>query len=300
MKDIFISYNQADASLAEALSDLFDRDKISNWLAPKEISAGHHYAENIPSAIKSCRIFLLIASESSLGSVEKNQAGSPEVIKELQLASNDRRYILPIKIDHIMDESFDQAATYHLATSQWLDVSQMTSLENQLQRITCIVKDLLASDNLDDFKSNFLHSANKNKQTHFLNEIETLLIQKKWMQAQKISSQNNFSEQYDDQVTVYRTMIEILRLGRLGKLSRSKADEIVLSLDVLKSGKYAAYAWLLQGNLSRSFYQPNGIIDPSEGWDMCKKKFMTFQRPRVSAKHMLILGHIPDIHRMYN
>ena len=68
-------------------------------MAPESIPGGSDYAHEIPSAIESCEYFLLVLSDKSQKSVW--------VPKELDLAIDYKKIVLPIKIDSsAMDSSF--------------------------------------------------------------------------------------------------------------------------------------------------------------------------------------------------
>ncbi len=160
MKEVFISYNSVDEILASALNKALENIGVKTWFAPSDIKASDHYAGNITSGIESCNLVLLIASESSLGSRDKQRLGSQEVIKEIQLAQNNRKSIIPVKIDSAIEQGYDKSLTYHLSTSQWLDVSNIDSEQKKIELIVNNILDFLERDQSDSF----LMKASENKQ----------------------------------------------------------------------------------------------------------------------------------------
>lgn len=92
-KSVFISYSSLDSPTADKVIRLLQHMKISYWKAPEMIPAGSSYAREIPKAIRECRIFLLIVSQSSQDSIW--------VEKEVDTAIHYRRTILPLKIDNV-------------------------------------------------------------------------------------------------------------------------------------------------------------------------------------------------------
>ena len=76
--DVFISYKSEDYNEAVWLRKVLETNNISCWMAPASIAGGSNYAQAIPTAIASCKIFLLLISsrtqQSTWVSKEINQA----------------------------------------------------------------------------------------------------------------------------------------------------------------------------------------------------------------------------------
>lgn len=88
---VFISYSSKDISFVEQLIKLFQDNGISYWKAPEMIPAGSNYAKEIPKAIDSCDVFVLVLSETSQNSIW--------VEKEVDVAICSRKKMIPIMID---------------------------------------------------------------------------------------------------------------------------------------------------------------------------------------------------------
>ena len=90
-KDIFISYSTKDEAHVQALRSVLDANSISYWIAPRDIPGGSNYAREIPSAIRNCTVFLLVLSQNAESSIW--------VSRELDLAVNSRKVILPLMVE---------------------------------------------------------------------------------------------------------------------------------------------------------------------------------------------------------
>ena len=91
MKEIFISYSSVDQSQAETVRNVLEKNGLSCWMAPRDIPGGSNYTKEIPSAIRNCKIFLLILS--------CNAQSSHWVLKELDSAVNCGKVILPFMLE---------------------------------------------------------------------------------------------------------------------------------------------------------------------------------------------------------
>lgn len=91
MHDVFISYSTKDMPQAETVRDILEKNGIPCWMAPRDIPGGSNYAKEIPQAIRSCQVFLLILSE--------NAQASNWVVKELDNAVNCCKIIIPLMLE---------------------------------------------------------------------------------------------------------------------------------------------------------------------------------------------------------
>ncbi|MBR6790058.1 MAG: toll/interleukin-1 receptor domain-containing protein [Oscillospiraceae bacterium] len=91
MHDVFISYSTLDSNTALNIRKVLENDGVVCWMAPRDIPSGSNYTREIPQAIRNCKIFLLVLS--------KNAQSSQWVLRELDSAVNQRRYLLPVMID---------------------------------------------------------------------------------------------------------------------------------------------------------------------------------------------------------
>ena len=97
---IFISHkNDADHGKALRIADILRENGIHYWIAPESINAGRNYAQEIPQAINSCELFVLVLTKEAMTSAH--------VLKEVSLAISHKKKIVPLKIG-----SFDLDDTY--------------------------------------------------------------------------------------------------------------------------------------------------------------------------------------------
>lgn len=90
--DVFISYSRKDKRIVDEICELLSQTGISFWRDVGEIDPGGKFMGDIVDAIKGCKITLFISSENS------NQ--SLYTAKEVALAFNEGKHIIPYKIDH--------------------------------------------------------------------------------------------------------------------------------------------------------------------------------------------------------
>lgn len=89
-KEIFISYKSEEYSDAFWVKEQLEKEGLSCWMAPMDISGGTSYATEIPKAIKNCKVFVLILS--------KGAQESKWVPRELDQAINENKIIMPFTI----------------------------------------------------------------------------------------------------------------------------------------------------------------------------------------------------------
>lgn len=90
---VFISYSSKDTQTIEKILQQMTAAGIGYWKAPEMIPAGSNYAREIPRAIESCNVFVLMISESSQESIW--------VEKEIDCAINERKTIVPLNLTGI-------------------------------------------------------------------------------------------------------------------------------------------------------------------------------------------------------
>lgn len=97
---VFISHKwDPDHPFAVKVRDILERNGIPCWIAPESVSGGRDYASEIPWAINTCEVFLLILSQASIESAH--------IRKEVDFAIRYKKRILPLKLG-----SFDINSRY--------------------------------------------------------------------------------------------------------------------------------------------------------------------------------------------
>jgi hypothetical protein len=109
--DVFISYASQDAAVASAVVATLERHGIKCWIAPRDVTPGALYADEIICSINGAKALVLVLSESALA--------SPHVGKEVERASSKRRPIITLRTDAA---PLTTALEYFLSESQWVDI----------------------------------------------------------------------------------------------------------------------------------------------------------------------------------
>ena len=89
-KEVFISYKSEEYSDALWVKESLEKEGISCWMAPMDIAGGSSYASEIPTAIKNCKVFVLILSKAA--------QESKWVPRELDQAINENKIIMPFTV----------------------------------------------------------------------------------------------------------------------------------------------------------------------------------------------------------
>ena len=108
--DVFISYSTKDKVTADAICHVLEENKMKCWIAPRNITSGKPYAEEILDAIMATKIVVLVFSE--------NSQASQFVNNEINIAFSNSKPILSFKIDESMPK---KDLEYFLKTNHWLE-----------------------------------------------------------------------------------------------------------------------------------------------------------------------------------
>ncbi|HET6399899.1 MAG TPA: TIR domain-containing protein [Candidatus Kapabacteria bacterium] len=91
--DIFISYSRKDSAQARQLAELLTSAGLSCWIDKEGIDLAMSWSGEIVDAINECQAFVVLLSANSLG--------SHNVMKEVALASEKRKKILPLDLEPV-------------------------------------------------------------------------------------------------------------------------------------------------------------------------------------------------------
>ena len=130
--DAFVSYASQDAAVANAVVANLEQHGIKCWIAPRDVTPGSQYADEIVAAINGSKIFVLVLSEHAVA--------SPHVGREIERAASKRRRIIGLRTDAApLTRSFE----YFLSESQWIDVPAL-GMAAALTKLTQAVGQRLA------------------------------------------------------------------------------------------------------------------------------------------------------------
>ncbi len=112
--DVFVSYASQDSAVANSIVENLESHGLKCWIAPRDVTPGSQYADEIVGAINDSKVFVLVLSENALI--------SPHVGRELERAASKRRRIIVLRTDAApLTRSFE----YFLSESQWIDVAAL-------------------------------------------------------------------------------------------------------------------------------------------------------------------------------
>jgi DNA-binding CsgD family transcriptional regulator/tetratricopeptide (TPR) repeat protein len=109
---VFVSYASLDSAIAETACEALEKAGVSCWIAPRDLTPGAFYGDEIVHAIDAAKATVLILSQ--------NAATSPHVLREVERAASKRRAVISLRVDRA---PIPAGLEYFLNTSQWLDAS---------------------------------------------------------------------------------------------------------------------------------------------------------------------------------
>jgi serine/threonine-protein kinase len=131
--EVFISHASKDKPIADAICEQLESEGIKCWIAPRDIEAGSDWTEGIIRGIDSCRVFVLVFSESANASEHVRR----EVAKAVSLGLA----VIPFRTEEVNPSS---SLSYFLGTVHWLDAIT-PPLPKHLKALTERVRQMLAS-----------------------------------------------------------------------------------------------------------------------------------------------------------
>jgi hypothetical protein len=129
MADVFISYTRRDAKFVVALVRLLEAQGLSTW-HDASVRGGADWRDAIVNAIAGARIVVLVYSRAA--------ERSPEVAKELAVAANQKRRIIPIRVEEAVPSG---AFLYEMARLNWVDCFPVT--EARMESVTLAIAALV-------------------------------------------------------------------------------------------------------------------------------------------------------------
>ena len=174
MADVFISYHEKSAGeLAAQIAAALESAGISCWYAKRDIPPGGAFAEDIPSQIDACKVFLLILNESVYQSKHiENELG----LAFSRLNKGEHITILPLEIGDFKQESW---VKYYLIQTQSVKIPCLD--EAHVQDVTQKISNILDKKSAPMEKNNSITSNYFHKLEKELRNIKYRLHIKVWM-----------------------------------------------------------------------------------------------------------------------
>jgi TolB-like protein/Flp pilus assembly protein TadD len=130
--DVFVSYASQDVAVVDAIVASVEKNGIKCWIAPRDVTPGSQYADEIVGAINDAKLVILVLSEHAVA--------SSHVGREIERAASKRRRIIALRTDAAaLTRSFE----YFLSESQWIDVAVL-GMPGALAKLTQAVGQGLA------------------------------------------------------------------------------------------------------------------------------------------------------------
>jgi TolB-like protein len=115
VRPVFVSYASQDVVVAHRICAALEAAGLRCWIAPRDVRAGEPYAAAIVEAINSCRMLVLVLTQSAVD--------SPHVLREVERASSKKRSVLSIRLDAA---NLPPELEYFLSANHWLEASSGT------------------------------------------------------------------------------------------------------------------------------------------------------------------------------
>ena len=127
--EVFISYASSDRDRILDLVDLLDAAGVSVWIDQMSIEGATMWSQEIVAAIRNCKVLILAISE--------NSADSENVVKEVALASEGRKRILPV---YLASAEIPESMAYQLAGIQRVEFFEGDEEAGQQSVIRALAK----------------------------------------------------------------------------------------------------------------------------------------------------------------
>ena len=128
---VFVSYSHTDSDIALAVVSHLEAHDIACWVAPRDVSPGLEWAEQILEAIARAYIMVLVFSSAA--------NASPQVRREVERAVHHHVPVLPFRVEDALPS---RSLEYFLSSQHWLDAFP-PPLKPHYARLTAYVKSLL-------------------------------------------------------------------------------------------------------------------------------------------------------------
>ena len=134
MHDIFVSYSTKDEAFVFQITKKLEDAGLKIWIAPRDIKKGTVYTDSIVEAIEKTKIFLLLIS--------KNSQQSNEVNRELTMACEEEKTIIPFRLD---ESPIKGIFKYYLISTQHISVDKK-NLDASMDKLVHEIKEKLDQD----------------------------------------------------------------------------------------------------------------------------------------------------------
>ncbi|HLY01323.1 MAG TPA: TIR domain-containing protein [Candidatus Cybelea sp.] len=129
--DVFVCYSSEDKTTADAACAKLESTGVRCWIAPRDPTPGIPYTGQIIKAITDAQIVLLIFSGHA--------SRSEHVLRELEIASDSGKIIVPFRIEDIVPSG---DLRYYITRVHWLD-AMTPPMAKRLEELAALMRKLL-------------------------------------------------------------------------------------------------------------------------------------------------------------
>jgi hypothetical protein len=122
-KVAFVSHASEDAVIAVSISDYLERNGVSCWIAPRDVTPGRDYGAEIVLGIETSAVFVLVLSEHANESIF--------VKREVERAVSKGKPIFPIRVREVLPS---RSLELFISSAHWIDAWQ-PPIERYLKRL---------------------------------------------------------------------------------------------------------------------------------------------------------------------
>ncbi|MBU2651738.1 MAG: toll/interleukin-1 receptor domain-containing protein, partial [Bacteroidetes bacterium] len=130
-RDAFISHSSKDSQIAERVCAYFESNGLNCWIAPRDVTPGSNFDEEIIEGIENSKVFILLIS--------KDSNMSDHVHRELHVAAENGNAIFPVRLEDIKPSN---KLKYLLIGKHWTDAFQ-PHYSKGLSVLTGVIKDYI-------------------------------------------------------------------------------------------------------------------------------------------------------------
>lgn len=130
---VFLSHSTQDRETVDTIRHALQRNGVDCWIAPDNIMHGETWPQAITRGIGACKVVLCVLSASANESVE--------VEREIFLASNKRKIVIPMRIEDVKPS---EKLEFFLGNVQWFDAIT-PPIDRHLWTIIDRIKEVLNS-----------------------------------------------------------------------------------------------------------------------------------------------------------
>ena len=130
--DVFISYSRKDTKIVDEFVNRLESEGVRVWIDRDGVESGDAFKRVIVNAIKESALFMFFSSESS--------NSSPWTTKEVGIAVNYQKPIIPIKLDKTL---YNEDIEFDLVNLDYIDYSNPAMQQPMMEKLVRTIKSKL-------------------------------------------------------------------------------------------------------------------------------------------------------------